>query len=430
MEIVSLTALFLTNTVKHMRLKTAAEVISTLQDNIINEIEFIFNEIEKIPKEKLSTKDDAFIPQKKWSDFKKQKWGYDCLVFIREVKNSLENTGLCISSKFVEDVKKYHKNDWQIKIDTLNYKFSEANYKKYKDYKKYEELSISKITMISDALITSFFEKNKAFYSSYIEWMRDIDNFFILIKNGETITFRYELKEYETLKNFVDDYNDLEIFDRKSFLDFISNVLSVLDDISKSRFSNGKVYKGTFKNIDSDEETSIRKDIENFYSKLFDYPEGTIGIVQDEIDNMFWMAANDVIESYTFLKEKKGLTWEKCQESKGFNALMRYRLYWYLSNKRVNEFITSFIKAMVTETENKYGIYISENAQIKNKVWIEENCKIGNCYIEDDVIIERGVNLMAEKVFIKSGSIVGPDVDIRGAIIVTISKGTEKSIFE
>lgn len=91
---------------------------------------------------------------------------------------------------------------------------------------------------------------------------------------------------------------------------------------------------------------------------------------------------------------------------------MRYRLYSYLSSKMNNEFLEHYIKAIIKETKEKYGVFISEKAQIENKVWIDENCKIGKCYIESDVIILSEVELMANNIIIKSGSVIGPGTRI------------------
>lgn len=435
-KIVSLTALFLTNTINHMGIKTATEVVSILEKNILDEIENLFNKIENCgnKEKKLSNKVDSFAPRKKWDKFTKGTWGYECLVLLREVKISIESTDKNIAKDFINEVKKYHKNDWPSKADKIYYKFSVPSYNKIKNYKKYVKLSLSQIDMLSEGLIVLFFEKNNPqIYKDYINWMKDTGNFFCLKKGRESVSFSYHDEEFDTIKKCVDSYHDFEEFNRNNFLDFIRNIFYILDNISGARqegILNNEEKKGV---LDIHQDEFIRTEIDNYYHKLFNYPEGTIGLIQDEINDIFWRATNDVIESFYYLEEKENLTWEECVKNRGFTALMRYRLYYYLSCRARSDFIVERVAYMVSKTKDELGIYISEKAQIKTKIWmedncfiedcrIEEDCHIKNCHIESDVVLCPRVNFLADSVWVKRGNVVGPDVDIRGAVVVTIDK--------
>lgn len=435
-KIVSLTALFLVNTINHMGIKKADEAVSILEKNILDEIENIFDAIENCANmgKKLSKKVDSFAPQNKWSKFERGKWGYECLVLLRDVKISIEKTEKNISQDFINKVKKYHKNDWPLKADSINYKFSEAYYKRYKNYRKYEKLSLSQIDMLSEGFIVLFFERNNLqIYKDYIDWMKDTKNFFCLKKGENLVSFLYKKEEFDTVKKCVDGFCEFEEFNRNNFLDFIKNLFYILDNISSSRQKGRLKDKGRPDVLDIRQDGFIRTEIENCFHKWFSYPEGTIGLVQSEIDDIFWRAVDDVIESFNYLKEKENLTWEECVKNKGFAALMRYRLYYYLSCNATNDFITDRIAHMVAETKDKLGIYISEKAQIKNQIWmedncfieecrIEEDCHIKNCHIERNAVLCPRVNFLADSVRVKSGTVVGPDVEISGKVVVTIEK--------
>lgn len=433
-KIVSLTALFLTNTINHMGIKTAGEAVSIFEKNILDEIENIFCEIENCTDmgKKLSKKMDSFAPRNKWSKFEKGKWGYECLILLRDVKISIERVEKSISQEFINEVKKYHKNDWPIKADSIKYKFCEAYYKKYKNYKKYEKLSLSQIDMLAEGFIVLFFEKNNSqIYKDYIKWMKETSNFFCLKKGGNLIGGSYKKEEFDTIKKCVDDYHDFEEFNRHIFLDFIRNIFYILENISESRQVDILGDKVDQEVVDIRQDGYIRTEIENYYQKLFDYPVGTIGLVQDEINDIFWNAVDDVIESFNYLRKRENMTWQECMKINGFVALMRYRLYYYLSCRVTNDFIAERISNMVTETKDKLGIYISEKAQIKNQIWmedncyiedcrIEEDCHIKNCYIESGVVLCPRVNFLADSVLVKKGKVVGPDVEVKGAVSVTI----------
>lgn len=428
-EIVSLTGLFFTNTLSHMRIKTEKEAITNLENNIQDAIENIFVELQKIPKNKLS--DDMkrnFYPENKWEKFKNEVWGYDCLTTFRELAISIRNTDCPISYQFIKDVESYHKNEWTNKADTLKYRFSSAYYKKYKDYTKYTELSLSTMEMIADGFIVSFFEKHKTFYNNYIKWIKNIENLFCITKEKTKMEFLYTEDEFKTLEDCVNSYNDLSSFDRNSFLDFILNIFSILDDISRTRLA------GT----DQIDEKKIRKEIEILYNKMFDLPAETSGLMQGDIENIIWSATNDTMECYNYFRNKLGITWDKCINNNGFIAFMSHKLYFYLSRKDSSQFIMQWVRAQVMKINNKYGVYINEKAQIKNRVWIGENCQIGNCcideeceiinsYIDDNVILYSRV--IIDGVAIKKGSILGPDIKLKGVYSKSICNGkiTEKS---
>ncbi len=425
-RIESLTGVFITNTIEHMRLDTEKDVLNAFESNILDEIDIIFYQIENLPSDLYSDNEKGFYPRKRWENFKKEKWGYKCLVYLRELKDYLENLKMPVSQEFISDVQEYHKKDWQRKADNMNFQFSHKYYGNYKNVYKHQKLSSSKIDMLAEGLIGLFFSKHQLLYRKYIEWMKNIDNFFCLKVKGEKVgVFEYTQKEFDSLRNCVDDYSKFTKFDRNSFVEFVRNVIYILDEISSSRLNN---Y------VMQDEEEYVRTDIENFYNRIFSCPEGTIGIVRDEIDNMLWRAANDVFECYSFLKNHKKLTWKECEKSKGFRAFMRYRLNFYLSSKGDNEFIKKYVNSMLIETREKYGIYISNKAQISNQVFIDENCHIENCriednchikncYIEDEVILHSRVNLLADSVLIKKGSVIESDFNIKGAVTVIIDQG-------
>lgn len=421
-KIESLTALFLTNTLPFMRITSADEAVSNLETNIQDEIENTFIRIENVQNLKLNDDSDSFYPANKWNKFKNETWGYDCLVALREVEEILKRTKKPISQKFIKDVANYHKNEWVSKVDSINYKFSEPTYKKYKDYKKYERLSLSKIKMLAEGFIVLFFEKHKFFYMNYIKWIKNVDNLFCLKKNNEIINFSYTEEEYNTLKACIDSYSDLKEFDKSSFLDFIINILSILDDISRSRLQE----------CEQIDESAIRKEVENFYSNIFDLPTETTGIMQGDKDNIIWLAVNDIMECFEFFRKKKRLTWKECKSNKGFKAFMNNRLYIHLFDIQSNQFILQWIKAQVIRVDNDYGVYINERAHIKNKVWIDENCQIGkcsidegcqikNCNIDDDVILHKKV--IVDGVVIRQGSEIGPDIEIKGIKPVTLCNG-------
>lgn len=426
-RIESLTGVFITNTIEYMRLDTEKDVLNAFESNILDEIDIIFYQIENLPSNSNSNNEkEGLYPRKQWENFKKEKWGYKCLVYLRKLKDYLEKLEIPVSQEFICDVQKYHKKDWQRKADNINFQFSHKYYGNYKNAYKYQKLSSSKIDMLAEGFIGLFFNKHQMLYKKYIEWMKNIDNFFCLKANGKKVgVFEYTQKEFDSVKSCVDDYSKCTGFDRDSFVEFVRGIIYILDEISSSRLNNYVIR---------DEEEYIRTDIENFYNRIFSCPEGTIGIVRDEIDNMLWRAANDVLECYSFLRNKKKLTWKECEKSRGFRAFMRYRLYFYLSSKNDNEFIKKYVNSMVVETRKKYGIYISNEAQISNQVFIDENCyiencriedecHIKNCYIEDDVILHSRVNLLADNVLIKKGSIIESDFNIKGPVRVTIDKG-------
>ena len=183
-----------------------------------------------------------------------------------------------------------------------------------------------------------------------------------------------------------------------NFYEFLKELIIILETISKSRINQER--------IDSETLDEIRQDIENFYQELFLYSEDTIGILKEEIDDILCISTNNVIESYLYAKEKRKSTWQECKKNYGFIALMRYRLCFYLSSKRGNEFLEQYIKAITRETKEKYGVYICEEAQIKSKVWIDKNCNIGKCYIDNNVVILSNVEV-ADGVVLKSGSMIG-----------------------
>lgn len=422
-KIESLSGLFFVNTLSYMRIKTEKEAIANLENNIQDAIENIFIEIQNISRDRLS--DDverSFYPEKKWEKFKGEVWGYNCLTTLRELAISIQNTESPISYQFIKDVKHYHKNEWPEKADTLKYKFSPAYYKKYKDYTKYSELSLSTMEMIADGFIVSFFEKHRNFYRNYIKWIKNIENLFSIKIEEKEIKFSYTEDEFKTLEDCVNSYNDLSIFDRKSFLDFILNIFSILDDISRTRLTG----------VDQIDEKEIRKEIELFYNDMFALPAETSGIIQGDIDNIIWRATNDAMDCYDFFRSKQGVTWEQCKSNKGFIAFMSHRLYFYLSCQNTSQFITKWIKGQVMKINNEYGVYINEKAQIETKVWIGENCQIGKChideecvinnsYIDDDVILYSRV--IVDGVAIKQGSILGPDIEIRGTLPKSICNG-------
>ncbi|GFI17707.1 UDP-3-O-(3-hydroxymyristoyl)glucosamine N-acyltransferase [Lachnospiraceae bacterium] len=426
-KIESLTGVFISNTIVHMRLETEKDIRNVLESNILDEIDVIFYQIEKLSSDlKSNSKTEGLFPRKRWENFKKEKWGYKCLVLLRELKDYLENLQMPVSQAFIDEVQKYHKKDWQRKADNISFQFSHKYYDNYKNIAKHPKLSGSKIDMLAEGFIGLFFSKNQLLYRKYLEWMKNIENYFCLKEDGKKIAvFEYTQEEFDSLKNCVDDYSKFTEFNRDSFVEFVRSILYILDEISSSRLNDGGIQ---------DEEEYIRTDIENFYNRIFSCPEGTIGIVRDEIDNMLWRAANDMLECYSFLKNKKKLTWKECEKSSGFRAFMRYRLYFYLSTKSDNEFIKKYVNSMVVETRKQYGIYISNEAQISNQVFIEENCHIEkcrieedchikNCHIEEDVILHPRVKLLADNVLIKKGSIIESDFNIKGPVRVIIDQG-------
>lgn len=422
-KIESLTALFFVNTLSHMRIKTEKEAITNLESNIQGAIENIFIELQNISTDRLSNdSQNSFYPGNKWEKFKGEVWGYNCLTTLRELAISIQKTEGPISSKFIKDVEHYYKNEWTEKADTLKYKFSSAYYKKYKDYTKYLELSLSTMEMIADGFIVSFFEKHINFYKNYIKWIKNIKNLFSIKIEKKEIKFSYTEDEFKTLEDCVNSYNDLNVFDRKSFLDFILNIFSILDDISRTRLTG----------IDQIDEKEIRKEIELFYTDMFALPAETSGIIQGDIDSIIWRATNDAMDCYDFFRSKQGVTWEQCKSNKGFIAFMNHRLYFYLSCKYTSQFITQWIKGQVMKINNEYGVYINEKAQIKTRVWIGENCQIGNCHIDEECVINNSYiddgavlrsRVTIDGVAIKQGSILGPDIEIRGNLTKSICNG-------
>lgn len=405
-KIVSLTALFLRNTFNQMKFDSIEKTISSFEGNIYDELDETFEQIKVLLKKKAAPgakKNATFL--KKWERFKSEKWGYECLVCLKNIKGCLEKAQEgTIPEEYFGIVQKYYADEWSDKFENLKFRFSKSYVKSYKDYTEQTKLSVAKIDMLTDGFIVPFFKKNRVLYEDYIKWMRDTNNFFGIKERNKIITFQYTKQEYKSVQECVNAYYDFHEFNSKSFSDFLKELILILESISESRQDH---------EIVSDEKLEdIRKDIENLYQELFSYPEDTIGILKEEIDNMFWMAANDVIASYLFAKENRKLTWQECKKNSGFMAFMRYRLYSYLASKRENQFLSHYIKAIIKETKEKYGVYICEEAQIKNRVWIDENCKIGKCYIENDVVILSGVELMADDIVVKSGSVIGPDIRI------------------
>lgn len=416
-KIESLTALFLKNTMSHMRIKTANEAISNFENNILDEIEEIFIYIEELQVKDL---DKSIYPMKSWTKFKNSKWAYECLTELKNIKKNINDTP--ISREFIEDVKIYHKIDWPEKVDSLKYKFSESYYKKYKDYKKYNQLSLTKIRMLSEGFIVLFFKKNKSFYKSYIEWIKNVENLFCLKEGDKSIYFQYSQDEFYTLQSSVNSYNDLNAFDQESFLNFIVDIFGILDDISRSRINN----------YDKTDEHRIRNEIRDFYHNILDIPAYTTGIMQSDIDNVLWLAINDTVDCYNFLRKKKKLTWNKCKQNNGFKAFMSHRLFIHLLKKETNEFLSEWVKVQITNIKNNYGVYINEKAQIKNNVWIDEHCHIGKCsideechiknsFIDDDVKIFPRVILNGVK--LEHGSVIGPDINIQGILSMPTCTG-------
>lgn len=235
---------------------------------------------------------------RKWENFKSEKWGYECLVCLKDIKRYLEKARIgTVPKVYIDIVQNYYAEEWPDKAGNLKFKFSKSYVKEYKKYTQYNELSISKIEMLTGGLIVPFFKKNKLFYNNYIEWMQDIENFFRIYEKDKMISFQYSEQEYKSVKECVNAYNDFREFDSKSFYDFIKELILILEFITKSRQNQEIVI--------DEKLDDIRKDIDNFYQELFLYSEDTIGILKEEIDNMFWTSANDVIESYIFAKEKE-----------------------------------------------------------------------------------------------------------------------------
>lgn len=420
-KIVSLAALFFKNTLSHMNTETNEEHIRTLESNIANEIESTFDIVKKLLDVKATTNIDCNPLLKSWNRFKKEKWAYIYLKDLQDIASSLNKIPIGgIPRNFRDDVYKYYEKEWLLKSDVMSYKFSVASLKTYTNYEKYQVFSIQKIEMLTNELIVPYFIKYPAYYKNYIAWMSDIEHFFGITEKGENITISPTAEEYRIIKSCVNSYKAIKGFDRKSFSDFIQELFRHLDSFSRLRKSNLASEEETF---NYENLGIVREDIEDFYKSLFSFPEGTTGFVKDEIDNLLWTAAQNAMQSFLFASEKKKVTWDVCKKNKGFIALMRYRLYRVLFGTDGNQFIKSYINAMVKETEDMYGVYISQNAQIENRVWIDENCKIGNCYIENDVIIFPDVELLAESLVIKSGSIIESDTCIKGQIEATVYSG-------
>lgn len=404
-KIVSLTALFLRNTFNQMKFDSIEKAVHSFEGDLIDELDGIFNQIKSLLKEKATSdakKNATFL--KKWERFKSEKWGYECLVCLKDIKCWLENIQEgTIPEEYFKTVQSYHANEWPDRLENLKFRFSKSYVKSYKNYSSHPKLTMAKINMLTDGFIVPFFKKNKVLYEDYIKWMGKTNNFFEVKEKKKTVTFQYDEAEYKSVQECVNAYYEFQEFDEKIFSDFLKELIFILESISTSRENQ------SFRNEDNLED--IRKDIEHLYQELFPYPEDTIGISKEEIDNMLWRAANDVIESYRFAKENRNLTWQECKNNSGFMALMRYRLYSSLASKKRIEFVSRCIKAIIKKTIEIYGVYICEDAQIDNRVWIDENCRIGKCYIESDVVILSGVEL-ADNIVVKSGGIIGPDTRI------------------
>lgn len=424
-KIVSLAALFLKNTLSYMHTETNEELIRTLESNITNEIEETFDSVKRLLDVKATTDIDYNPILKKWNRFKTEKWAYTYLKLLQDIEIALNKVSIGgIPRNFRDDVYEYYEKEWPLKSDIMRFKFSLPTLKNYTNHEKYYKFSNQKIEMLTNELIVPYFVKYQAFYDIYIKWMSDIEHFFRMTEKGKDIVFLHTAEEYKAIKSCVCSYKQIESFDRKSFSDFLQDLFSLLDAFSISRQNkNNSVLKE--ESSCNDNVDIVRKDIEDFYKRLFSFPEGTTGFVKGEIDNLLWTAANNAMQSYLFASEKKKIAWEVCKKNKGFIALMRYRLYRALLGADANQFIKTYINAMVKETEDIYGVYISENAQLENRVWIDENCKIGNCYIENDVIIFPEVELLAESLVIKSGSIIESNTCIKGQIEVTVFSGKQ-----
>lgn len=409
-KIVSLTALFLKNTFAFMRYDTIDQTITGFESYIFDEIEALFKEIINILNEKATAEINKNATlSKKWRIFEGEKWGYNCLVRLREVEKCLVNAEKgTISKEFLVEIKKYYREVWPEKSDNLNSKFSKSSLKLYKDYTKYTNLSLNKINMLVDGFIVPFFKDHTTLYEDYIKWLKHIDNFFSIEEKGEKIIFPYSQQQYDWVQGCVALYSDFEEFDEKNFCDFLTELLYRLESISSER---ANVQKEVNIQEENDNIEDIRKDIEKYFHELFSYPGGTIGILKEEVDNMLWSAANDTIENYMYIKESKNMTWSQCKDHNGFNALMRYRLYSILASKKENQFLSQYARTMEKETKEKYGVYISEYARVANRVWVDENCQIGKCYIESDVNILSGV-VLGDNIVVKCGSVVGPKAHI------------------
>lgn len=423
-EIVSLTGLFLQNTIKSMR-KGLQEIVNDHEDYVTDEIDKLFEKIQDLLKQKATSEsNNSGRFAKKWCKFTEGTWAYECLCLLREVADYLESVSEGkISRSYIETVEKYISEKWPSKHQTLEYKFSVPTLKKMKRVDKYTTLSSKKIEMLIDAVIVPCFEENIPFCKNYIEWMQDIDNFFV----DKEREFSYTADEYKTIKECVESYSDLNNiieFNRENLYTFLKELVCKLEAISESK--NTKRANGdtllTISYVDEGLDI-VRKDIEKYYERLFCFPEGTIGLVKNEIDNMLWTAATSSFENYIFAKAKKSMTWKECKQHNGFMALMKYQIYRHLARRRDNEFIINIVKGMIQESKEELGVYISEEAEIENRVWIGENCYIGNCSIEKEVIISSGVILNAESIYIGKKSVLEDDVVIKGAVQVIINNG-------
>lgn len=434
-EIRSLTGLFLNNTLKNMNMG-GDKAVESLRNNINSETKKVLENILELLSQKfykctIKDTDKRFLD--KWDKVSRQKGGYEYLCLLRDLENLLtEIKAEKINKKYIEIVDDYYENKWP---DTYVFSargFSIGTLKKLKRWDSYTKFTTQKIEMIIDMLIIPFFEKNTAYYQNYINWIQEVNNLFSF--DGKI--FEYTTDEYKSVEDCIESYKAVHSFERKDFYIFLRELMEKLEAISdrKYKFDNQKTennsknkQKKLIIKTDNNNFDKVRHDIENIYKDIFNFPNATIGLVESEINNILFSAANNSVENYQFAYEKKHLTWEECKNNKGFMALMRYQIYRYLvSYIETNDFIKGIVKSMENYSEKQLGVFISKSAIIDNRVWIDEECRIGKCKIKSGVIVSKGVILEADHIYIHKNTFIEEKIVIQGSINVDINIMEEK----
>lgn len=444
-QILSLTGLFLQNTLKFMGIGIN-EAVEIYRNNVNAEIESLFKSIMQLLLEKTKpTKytDKIFIS--KWEKVEKQNGGYTYLCLLRDVELQLKKAKKgSINKSYINVVKKEFEENWLEKYEKADTGLSVSTFKNLKRWDCYKKVKPRKIEMLIDKFIISFFENNSAYYNNYIKWIQNIENLF----NYENYSFNYTDNEYNSIKKCIMSYHS-DSFERKDFYAFLRELIEKLeaisergyDDLKKHPIDNNmkdesiiydknKTYVHKNKLLDFSEETNeIWQEIEKIYQRFFSFPDGTIGLTKDEISNILFNASDISFDNYLFARERKSLTWKDCKNNKGFMTLMLYQIYKNLNEigRNGNNFVAELVDNMVKYSQTELGMYISKTATIGRRVWVDEGCYIGECNIESEVIISQGVVLNAKSIYIPQNVIIEKNVKIEGSIFVKILSGQKNS---